>query len=635
MFSLRPSVFSCSRQSVLALFFASIAALPGLAATPQASTPDAPVIVRIDPPQWWVNMPAALLLVNGDHLEGATFTVSDPSLAVRATHVSANGHWATLQLAASPAEAETVRIEAATAHGKTTATFAFDKRRAANDGMAGFSSKDVMYLIMTDRFADGDPDNDGANHQEERANARGWHGGDLRGVREHLDYLQGLGITTVWITPVYQNHGRSSYHGYGATDLYAVDEHFGSLADLRALADALHKRHMKLVLDTVPNHIGPAHPWVEDEPEPDWFHGTKADHHKAVGEFAPLVDPHAAWRDQRDILEGWFANTLPDMNQENPDAAKYLTQNAIWWVEQTGADGLRIDTFPYVGRPFWHDFHASLHALYPNFTSVGEVFNSDPVVTSSYATGVARHDLNGSVDTGLTTPFDFPTYFAMRDVLLHGKPMTQLAGVLGEDSLYPHPEQLVPFFSNHDVKRFLSEDGATPDKLKLAFAIVLTMRGMPELYSGDEIAMTGGDDPDNRHDFPGGFAGDAQSAFSPATRTAQQADMYNWVKQLLALRARYPELNAGDEQVLHADQSVLLQVRGARLAQGCEGTMGRMLVAVNDSDAPQTVSLETANTALAGCKAGPPILGTGSLQAGANDVQQITVPPGTTLMHWQ
>ncbi len=612
--------------------FVLLAALASHRGFAQAGSP---AIAAIEPPGWWANMPAALLLVRGEHLEGSTFAISDPALHIRSMKISANGHWAAVQLSSSPGSPETVRITASSHAGKTSAAFRFSKRRAPNDGFAGFSSKDVMYLIMTDRFADGDPANDGADHAAELAAPRGWHGGDLRGVADHLDYLQTLGITTVWITPVYQNHEAQSYHGYGATDLYAVDEHFGTLGDLQRLAAELHRRHMKLVLDTVPNHVGPGHPWVTDEPEPDWFHGTAAEHHRAVGEFAPLVNPHAPWRDQQDILDGWFANTLPDMNQENPDAAQYLTQNAIWWIEQTGADGLRIDTFPYVGRPFWHGFHASLHGLYPHLTTVGEVFNRDPVITSAFAGGVTRNDLNGSVDTGLTTPFDFPSFFAIRDVLLHGKSMSRIAEILQSDSMYPHPERLVPFLGNHDTRRFLSEDGATPETLKLAFAMILTMRGMPQIYSGDEIAMAGGEDPDNRHDFPGGFAPSASgSAFVPGQRTPAQRDMYDWVHTLLALRARYPELNAGEEQVVHADENTLLYVRGSGLEAGC-GANGRMLVAINKSDQAETFTLGTGNTALSHCKAADALLGAMSVSQTPSGEQQVSVPPGASLLYWK
>ncbi len=351
-----------------------------LAGAPLAAFASTPTIQAISPPQWWAAMPAAMLLVRGEHLGGAQVTLSDPSLRVTDTRISADGHWAEVHLSASPDHAETVALTMKTPGGSVSKQYSFDRERPATDGFAGFSSKDVMYLIMTDRFADGDTQNDGADHAAELAKARGWHGGDLRGVLDHLDYLQSLGVTTVWITPVYANENEpDSYHGYGATDMYKVDPHYGTLADLRALGSALHARHMKLVLDMVPNHVGPANPWVNDEPEPDWFHGTKAHHTKAQGDFAPLVDPHAAWRDQKNTLDGWFADVLPDMNQENPDVSQYLIQNTVWWVEQSGADGIRIDTFPYVDRPFWHAYHAELHSIFPRLTSVGEVFNQDPM----------------------------------------------------------------------------------------------------------------------------------------------------------------------------------------------------------------------------------------------------------------
>ncbi|MDP9050791.1 MAG: alpha-amylase family glycosyl hydrolase, partial [Acidobacteriota bacterium] len=400
-------------------------------------------ILKVDPPNWWAGMPKAMLLVQGEHLNGARFRLSDPKLRVKQTVASENGHWAQLWLSASPESAETVQLIAE--HGTKAARveYRFDARHAGTDGasvsagFSGFASKDVMYLIMTDRFADGDPTNDSqpGDTPDEKTKIRGWHGGDLRGVIEHLDYLQELGVTTVWITPVYQNHEAESYHGYGATDMYAVDEHFGRLKDVKALANALHARGMKLVLDTVPNHVGPAHPWVLDSPAPDWFHGTKEKHRLAQGDFRPLTDPHASWRDQRDVTEGWFANLLPDLNQENPAVAQYLTQNAVWWVEEAGLDGLRLDTFPYVGRAFWNRFHAELHALYPRLTTVGEVFNQDATITSSFAGGVTRTGM----DTGLDTPFDFPSYFALRDVFIKDAAMTELADVLRLDALNPHP----------------------------------------------------------------------------------------------------------------------------------------------------------------------------------------------------
>ncbi len=473
-------------------------------------------IDKVDPPNWWAAMPKPMLLVRGEGLGEAKFSLSDRGLKVEKVVASENGHWAQLWLSASPSAPETVTLTAKAGGEKAETRYTFAARRPESDGFAGFSPRDVMYLIMTDRFANGNLQNDGPDARSakdsaaagaERTRARGWHGGDLKGIEGHLDYLQQLGVTTVWTTPVYENHEAGSYHGYGATDLYRVDEHYGTLEDLKALAAALHARGMKLVLDTVPNHVGPANPWVKDEPAPDWFHGTAADHLKAETDFQALINPHAPERDKVGTLEGWFADVLPDMNTDSPAVAQYLRQNAVWWIEETGADGLRIDTFPYVNREFWHEFNGELKELFPRLTEVGEVFNGDPVITSSFADGVTR----AGVDTKLYTPFDFPTYFALQNVFVKGAPMSDLAKVLGEDALYLHPERLVPFLGNHDTERFVTAAGSE-GALKLALAYVLTTRGTAQIYSGDEIAMPGATDPENRNDFPGGFPGGASNS---------------------------------------------------------------------------------------------------------------------------
>jgi glycosidase len=578
----------------------------GSVAQGQAAAPNAaPVIDKIDPPDWWVSMPSPMLLLHGDHLTGAQFSVSAADVRITRQQVSANGHWVVLFLDTARAHPSTLVLRAHAPGGDTTRSFTLAPRRAAGMGMAGFSPADVMYLIMPDRFADGDRANDPPPSEPgtyDRSKARAYHGGDLAGITQHLDYLQQLGVTTVWVTPVYDNsasHSGSTYHGYSATDMYAVDPHLGTLDDFKRLADALHARGMKLVLDTVPNHVGPGHPWVADEPTPDWFHGTAAHHIAASGDFSSIVDPHGSERDRIPPLHGWFADQLPDMNQENPLVATYLIQNAEWWVESAGLDGLRIDTFPYVGRLFWQQFHAQLHTLYPHLTTVGEVFNPDPTIVSYFAGGQGH----GGIDTGLDTPFDYPTYFVLRDTLIHGAPITKLASTLRQDSLYPHPERLVPFEGNHDTKRFLSEPGSTAADLKLAFGLLATLRGMPQIYAGDEIGMEGGDDPDNRRDFPGGFPGDNQNAYAAAGRTTAQASMHDWVSSLLLFRAQHPVLHEGALQMLFADQSSMAFLRTPDAAHGCTApqTGERFLVVINNAEQPREFDLETKGTALDGC----------------------------------
>lgn len=596
-------------------------------------------IDKIDPPNWFAQMPKPMLLVHGEGLNDATFRVSDARLRVERVVPSANGHWAQVWLSASPAEAETVRFTAtskqqsANSKQSAIAEYRFEARRKATDGMAGFSARDVVYLIMTDRFVDGDTANDGedgkhpaesADAQAQRGMERGWHGGDLRGVQEHLDYLQSLGVTTLWTTPVYQNHEAMSYHGYGATDMYAVDEHYGTLADAKALAAALHARGMKWMLDTVPNHVGPGHPWNSDAPTPDWLHGSAQEHEDGESDFSALMNPHASDRDRRATLDGWFAGVLPDLNTDNPAVAQYLRQNIVWWIEETGADALRYDTFPYVNRGFWHDLNAELKTLYPRLTEVGETFYPDPVFVSSYAGGVTRT----GVDTGLYTPFDFPTYFALRNVFLDDASMIKLNDVLADDSLYPHPERLPVFLGNHDTTRF-REEAKSEAAMKLAFGFLFTTRGMPQLYSGDELAMRGHGDPDNRRDFP-------TSAFTAAGRTPEQARMFDWVQSLATVRREHPVLACGGEQVLLVSDNWLVTLRdGAHApdASCAAPSKERVLVAIYRGAKTGSQPIPIDSTWMQGCSAVRPVLGeAGSSAHVRGDDMTVTMAPDSVFV---
>ena len=601
-------IFRFRRAALAPLFIALACGSTGILAQQPAAKPVVPVIGKVDPPNWWVGLPAPMLLVHGEHLNGAIVHVIAHGVTVAKHQASPNGHWLFIWLDTAETSPQTVRIVIQNAAGSASRDFPLSKRQIGDRQFQGFSPADVMYLIMTDRFANGDTSNDHpvGTRDDDQSAPRGWHGGDFRGIEQHLDYLQQLGVTTVWTTPVYDNTpSPQAYHGYSATDMYAVDPHFGTLADYRRLATALHQHRMKIVLDTVPNHVGPNHPWVMDEPMPDWFHGTLAHHSAAKGDFRSIPDPHAAPLASRDVVQGWFANVLPDLNQENPLVAKYLIQNAIWWIETAGLDGLRLDTFPYVGRAFWHDFHAQLHSIYPHLSTVGEIFDPDPTITSYFAGGVVHE----GIDTGLDTPFDFPLYFALRDVLVHGAPMTRLENALRQDRLYPHPQNLVTFFGNHDTTRFLGDKDATVDELKLAFALLATMRGMPQIYSGDEIAMQGGEDPDNRRNFPGGFrdAKDAkENAFVSDGRSPQEQETFAWASMLFQFRKRHTVLQTGEQQNIFVDDDAFAFIRTPDASKGCSGAdqnerLGRFLIVINKSTQPRQLSIDTQKTAAEGC----------------------------------
>lgn len=575
-----------------------------------AAVGGAPCVYRVDPPNWWTHMPAPMLLIYGRNLRGATIGLEANAVTVTRTEFSANGHYAFVWLADQKSVPQTLHLILTTPAGATSFPFVLGRRKPASAGFAGFSAADTMYLIMTDRFADGDLAND--PHPSQLALPRGWHGGDFKGIEDHLNYLKQLGVTTIWITPAYDNSGGTEdYHGYSATDMYRPDPHFGTIKDFEQMVAAIHADHMKFVLDTVPNHVGAANPWALDPPTPTWFHGSVAHHVEAEADFEALTDPHADWAERKDITQGWFANVLPDLNQADPRVSQYLIQNALWWIETGGIDGLRLDTFPYVDRAFWQRFNGEIHSVFPRVTEVGEIYNPDPALVSYFAGGVAR---NG-IDTHLYTPFDFPTCFALRDVLTHKKPMSYLEHVWGEDWLYPHPERLVPFFGNHDMMRFMSLPGASANALKLAFGIVLTMRGMPEIYYGDEIAMTGGNDPYNRHDFPGGFPGDKQDAFTRAGRTPLQNEMHDWVAGLLHFRDTNPVFGVGGQQDVEYDATSMVYLRAVDLNHGCvvagaAANEDRVLVAVNDGAKSKTLSIPTAGSALVGCTQLTPAAGT-------------------------
>ena len=567
----------------------------------QAPRVQAPRIDKIDPPGWWASFPDPMLLVYGEGLNHARITVDGTDVKLDHTQISDNGHWAFLWLKTADAAPQILWVTVTNDQGQARRAFPLAERSQDANAHAGFSSADALYLVMTDRFSDGNPAKETQGY--DRAAKKGRHGGDFAGIEQHLDYLSELGITALWTTPVASNGDMSeSYHGYAATDLYTVDSHFGTLEDYQHLSDALHDRHIKLVIDLVPNHIGVQHPWVLDLPAPEWFHGMLQDHHAIKDDFLQLVDPHAPRAAWRSITTGWFTDAMPDLNQENPLVSRYLIQNAMWWVETANLDGIRLDTFPYVGRAFWHDFHAALHSVYPRLTTVGEIFNGNAEITSFFAGGIAHR----GIDTGLDTPFDFPVYFALRDVLAHGKPMTELTRVLGQDALYPHSERLVPFIGNHDTTRFLTEAGGSVPKLKLALGLLTTLRGMPLLYSGDEIGMVGGVDPDNRRDFPGGFAGDARDAFSKAGRTATEQDVFSWTSSLLALRNTHPSLQTGMEQNLFADENAFAFVRAPEDA-GCPSNHSadpskvRFLIVVNKAPGSERLELSVEETALEGC----------------------------------
>jgi glycosidase len=564
--------------------------------------------------------PDLMVLLSGSGLDAMKVECNLANLIVQRTQSTAGGKYLFVWLKFSPGmKSGTAVCRITTPTGMTSFELPLANRSETIHKFQGVNSNDVIYLIMPDRFANGDPTNDepaDAPASHDRAKGRAYHGGDLRGVREHLPYLKDLGVTTVWLTPIVKNGAPEDYHGYGAVDLYSVEPHLGALRDYQELVAAAHLQRMKILFDIVPNHVGPKHPWVTSPPLPDWFHGTLQRHTNSSNPisrsfyglseaqaanhdpFETLVDPHAPPEFSRNLTEGWFFGVLPDLNSENPAVAQYLLQNAIWWAESSGLDGYRIDTFPYVSRKFWSAWHAGLRKIYPRLTTIGEVFHPDPSVTSFFVGGQRRGD---GIDSGVATVFDYPMYFALRDVLLRGAPTGRLADVLRHDSLYQRPDDLITFFGNHDVARVASAGGSSTAKVKLAFGLTLTLRGIPQLYYGDEIGMTGGGDPENRHDFPGGWTEDSRNAFEAAGRSLEQQALFSEVQSLLRLRREHPALANGRLWHLESDDTTYIFLR--------QTDEESAVVALNTAPRSREIQIPVADTPAKGLLALAPLFG--------------------------
>ncbi|MGA8502694.1 MAG: alpha-amylase family glycosyl hydrolase [Candidatus Sulfotelmatobacter sp.] len=583
-----------------------------------AAQAQAPVVDKVEPPNWWIGLPDPMVMITGEHLAGARVSTRTPGIHIARTMDGLGGRyefvWIEISGKALPGK---ISLDLTTEAGRREVDLPLERRDPAGEiasedgGFNGFGPADVIYLIMPDRFDDGDASNNFASSGAyDRNSPRAYHGGDLRGIQQRLPYLKNLGITTIWITPIYQNDDRTGrdYHGYGALDLYCVEKHLGTLAGYRALVRAAHEQGIKVLLDIVPNHVGPANPWVDNPPTERWFHGTREKHLTTGPSFVAETDPHAPPLEWRNIVEGWFAGILPDMGTDDPITAQYLRQNALWWAETGALDGFRIDTFPYVDRPFWRDFHADLHRTYPRFRTVGEVFNPDPTVTAFFVGG----KVTDGIDTGLDTVFDFPLESTLRKVILQDASAKQIEDVLRHDWMFPHPENLVTFFGNHDIKRFMSEPGATTQKLKLAFSLLLTLRGIPEIYYGDEIGMSGGDDPDNRRDFPGGFSGDKRDAFTSEGRTPEEQSVFIHVQDLLRLRREHPALREGELIHIFADDQVFAFVR--QHAEASDGPAEQLLVVMNNADQPRTIELNLRDTPIAKARSIRALMGTGNAE---------------------
>ncbi|HEX8558485.1 MAG TPA: alpha-amylase family glycosyl hydrolase [Pyrinomonadaceae bacterium] len=570
-----------------------------------------PSVTKVEPPDWWAghSVNPVRVLLRGRDLGGARVEAVGQGMRTGLVRVNESGTYAFVDVHVEPgASPGPRRLRVTTAAGATEAPFAVAAPLARAGRYQGFTPDDVIYFIMPDRFADGDRSNNDPPKSPglyDRAKGRYYHGGDFQGVIDRLPYLKELGVTALWINPVYDNTDRlderemypeavggpkrptTAYHGYGAIDFYGVEEHYGTAAKLRELVDRAHAAGFKVIQDQIANHTSPYHPWAADRPTPTWFYGTVESHLSNNWQKWTTMDPHASEMTRRRNLEGWFIDILPDLNQDDEEVRRYLIQNTLWWLGHFGFDAVRMDTLPHVPRHFWRDWTAAIRAEYPTVNVLGELFDGDPALLAYFQRGRVGRD---GLDAGIDTLYDFALFYAVRDAFARGQPVRKLAQVLAHDHLYPRPEVLVAFLGVHDMERFMHEPGATVAGLKLAQTFVMTTRGTPLLYYGDELAMEGGGDPDNRRDFPGGFPDDARDAFTKAGRTPVENEVFEHVKRLTKLRADLPALRRGSLVHVYDEeqQAVFARVLGGQAT----------FVAFNNDTKPATLRFKLSDAGL-------------------------------------
>ena len=514
-------------------------------------------IDRIEPPNWWIGMknPNLQLMVYGKEIGRLQPSISYAGVSIQQVVKVKNQNYLFLDLnITEDAKAGSFQINFSD-KGKIVESknYKLKARTTAPEDIKGFDNSDVLYLITPDRFANGDPSNDNISGYKEiadRSNKGGRHGGDIEGIRKHLDYIADMGFTAIWLNPTLENdQPEYSYHGYAATDFYKVDERFGSNETYRNFVAEAGQKGIKVIMDMILNHCGHKHWWMDDLPTDDWINSFEkngfTNHRKTL-----IQDPYAAAIDKRIFTDGWFVETMPDMNQRNPLMAKYLTQNSIWWIEYSKISGIRMDTYPYPDADYMADWTRAVMAEYPNFNIVGEEwFETSPAIVSFWQKG--KNNPNGYTSE-LKSLMDFPLRFSLNKALNEkedwGKGWINLYETLAHDFIYANPNDLVTFPDNHDMARFYAQVGEDIDLFKLGLAFITTTRGVPQLYYGTEILMAGPayrDDGLIRSDFPGGWEGDSVNGFSGKGLSPKEKDAQKWVKNLLNWRKKATAIHNG------------------------------------------------------------------------------------------
>ena len=520
-------------------------------------------IDHIEPENWYVGMKnsSLQLMVYGKNIRDSHVSVDYPGVKIDSLVRLDSPNYLFVYLNLSGAKPGNMVLNI---DGKKV-NYPLKARTMSGDKRIGFDNSDVLYMLMPDRFASGrniiKPMKGLNPYVVDRSKPSLRHGGDLEGVRQHLDYFNQLGVTALWFTPVLENNSsdmnsQSSYHGYATTNYYRVDPRFGTNEDYARLVAEAHAKGLKVVMDMIFNHCGYDHPWVKDMPSKDWFNTPewmkKGDSYylQTSYKLTPVLDPYASKVDKRETVDGWFVRSMPDLNQKNPHVMTYLIQNSEWWIETVGIDGIRMDTYPYADRKAMSQWMKILNEEYPNFNTVGETWVTEPAYTAAWQ----KDSKLSKVNSYLKTVMDFSFYDKINlakheETDAWWKGLNRIYNSLCYDYLYENPSSVMAFIENHDTDRFL-ENGKDTLALKQALALLLTINRIPQLYYGTEVLMNGTKevtDGNVRCDFPGGFVGDKHNAFTAEGRTKAENSMFNWLSKLLKWRRNNMVITKGKQ----------------------------------------------------------------------------------------
>ena len=528
-----------------------------LLATPLSAQKKVAVkLQHVEPMNWWVGMhnPNLQILVHAPNIAESTPVINYDGVTLKEVIHTTNPNYLFINIEIAPETKAGAFDIVFNRLGVKIASYKYElkERKEGSAQRMGFTANDAIMLIMSDRFANGNPDNDsmpGLVEKADRNKPYGRHGGDLQGISDNLDYFVDLGMTTLWLNPVQENNmPESSYHGYAITDYYAVDGRLGSLEEYKALTDKMHGKGLKMVMDMVFNHCGTGHWWMNDLPCEDWIFQWNGNPQNSSFRLSTVADPHVSKRDLRIATEGWFDKSMADMNLRNPLVLNYLIQNSIWWIEEVGLDGIRQDTYPYPDKYGMREWNLRVREEYPNFNIVGEAWISQASKLCYWQKDALNKD---GYNSELPTIMDFPLQEAVCRAFTEAPGwdtgIMRLYDALANDHVYANTQNLMVFGENHDVGRLLNQVGMDVDNLKLATAFLATVRGIPQLYIGTEVLIAGNGFDGHcyiREDFPGGWKGDKTDYFNARPKNID--DMYQYTARLFNYRKTSDALRNGE-----------------------------------------------------------------------------------------